>query len=165
MQIEAQSGLDTPFDRTLFAVPAVVPEWLPNSIARLFAKPFDAKRVVKDIAEERSRMPYAPVGTFPDLSPEVPSLADVILTAGAKTIKALASMAMPPATAERSDGTVNEAPPQLHDTSYESIFAASSSQDVPRPSGLPASGRPSRDDIPGAQLDGPDGPLWLDRSG
>ena len=64
LQIEAQSGLDTPFDRTLFAVPAVVPEWLPNSIARLFAKPFDAKRVVKDIAEERSRMPYAPVGTF-----------------------------------------------------------------------------------------------------
>ena len=54
LQIESAPRWDDNFDATLYSVPAGIPSWLPNSVARLFGQEYDAKTVITNLAKERA---------------------------------------------------------------------------------------------------------------
>ena len=68
LQIESAPRWDDNFDATLYSVPAGIPSWLPNSVARLFGQEYDAKTVITNLAKERAANPTGQQAPYPTLS-------------------------------------------------------------------------------------------------
>jgi hypothetical protein len=74
--------LSLPFDKKLYRVSHLVPQWMPTPIARLLGTEISAKDAMMSLAAARTSNPTGPMPHLPDLRPDSFSISDRIVDAG-----------------------------------------------------------------------------------